>query len=704
MSLEDQIAQTVVPTLFTRLCNTVFAAEYGHDYQPIDGTRGDGGNDGWLNSERRIFAIFCPLKPERKKDTDYLNKAYADLKKAALLRTNGRFPVERWTFVTPRKLSNDVISAIRARGEKLRIEANHIESTHLSVLFLRHPELTQEFPDYHVSQLEERLKQTLEMLGSTTNRAEAGVAFGDGARDNIVIFNDPDTILAAMQQGGVEARELREQLGVTDQALAAFFAILQREHVSREKLPETLTQIAKRHNGLLSRVAALEGDDADSQAHLESVRETIHQGRYEQAETMLADYDRTEAEAEARAAQTLAQRRLNRAAARALRGIASLTQLHYRDAVDHFRSASALVPDGFPDRLGEYLLQQAYSLVLYGDRQVGNDALTQAISVFQQALELLSRERVPVQWAMIQNDLGNVLCTLGERERDTANLEAAVTVYRLALQVYTREHVPLDWAMTQNNLGNALKTLGQRERDTANLEAAVAAYRLALEERTRERVPLAWAMTQNNLGNALMALGQRERGTANLRAAMAAYQLALQEYTREMVPLQWAETQNNLGNVLCALGERENDIANPEAAVSAYRLALEVCTRERVPRRWATTQSNLGNALLVLGQHERGTTNLHAAVTACQQALEELTREQAPLEWARTQNNLGNALYALGVRTANRGALENARVAVQNARQVYVADAGYTQYLEDFDRRLRSIDGALENIRTNITQ
>jgi hypothetical protein len=38
-------------------------------------------------------------------------------------------------------------------------------------------------------------------------------------------------------------------------------------------------------------------------------------------------------------------------------------------------------------------------------------------------------------------------------------LEEAVTAYREALQERTREQVPLDWAMTQNNLGNALSLL-----------------------------------------------------------------------------------------------------------------------------------------------------------------------------------------------------------------------------------------------------
>ena len=162
MSLQEQIAQTVDPLLFTRLCNALFVAEHGHAYQVIDGTRGDEGNDGWLDSERRIFAIYCPLKPKRRTDADYRNKAFSDLEKAAWLRDQHRYPVERWTFVTPEKLSNDVIVAIRDRGQALGIEANHVEATYLSVLLLKHPELVQEFPDYYVTQLEALVKKALE--------------------------------------------------------------------------------------------------------------------------------------------------------------------------------------------------------------------------------------------------------------------------------------------------------------------------------------------------------------------------------------------------------------------------------------------------------------------------------------------------------------------------------------------------------------
>jgi hypothetical protein len=71
--------------------------------------------------------------------------------------------------------------------------------------------------------------------------------------------------------------------------------------------------------------------------------------------------------------------------------------------------------------------------------------------------------------------------TLGERESGTKRLEESVTAYRDALQEYTRERVPLDWAMTQNNLGNALETLGKRESGTKQLQDAMTAYQASIE-------------------------------------------------------------------------------------------------------------------------------------------------------------------------------------------------------------------------------
>jgi hypothetical protein len=73
----------------------------------------------------------------------------------------------------------------------------------------------------------------------------------------------------------------------------------------------------------------------------------------------------------------------------------------------------------------------------------------------------------------------------------TARLEEAVAACRTALEERTRDRVPLDRPMTQNNLGNALWRLGTRESGTARLEEAVAAWNACLEV-TRTAWPPEW--------------------------------------------------------------------------------------------------------------------------------------------------------------------------------------------------------------------
>ena len=137
----------------------------------------------------------------------------------------------------------------------------------------------------------------------------------------------------------------------------------------------------------------------------------------------------------------------------------------------------------------------------------------------EMARHMVASARNADQRGTALNLLGNALTSLGARESGTARLEEAVAAFREALQEYTRARVPLEWAVTQNNLGLALFRLGERESGTARLEEAVAAYREALQEYTRARVPLEWAVTQMNLGTALATLGERESGTARLEEA-----------------------------------------------------------------------------------------------------------------------------------------------------------------------------------------
>jgi hypothetical protein len=71
--------------------------------------------------------------------------------------------------------------------------------------------------------------------------------------------------------------------------------------------------------------------------------------------------------------------------------------------------------------------------------------------------------------------LGRALRAYGEQSGHNEPVQEAVAAFREVLKEHTREKVPLDWAATQANLGTALWTLGTRESRPARLEEAVAA-------------------------------------------------------------------------------------------------------------------------------------------------------------------------------------------------------------------------------------
>jgi tetratricopeptide (TPR) repeat protein len=459
----------------------------------------------------------------------------------------------------------------------------------------------------------------------------------------------PEQLAALVRQAGdlSEAQKkliakLEGDLDLNQRQIHAALDVLGEKDVPPERLGTKLVEIAERFKALQATALAQPDDDPRIAALKADAQKAINEGELVRADAILADVE-TE---QRRALDRLA---VNAADTSSRRGEIALTRLRYREAAMHFANAAAVFPQGSADgdKRTNYLYREAVALYQQGDEFGDNGALLLAIERFRRLAALTPRVRV-LDWAAIQNNLGNALATLGERESGTTKLQEAVAAYREALKEFTRERLPLRWAMTQNNLGAALGTLGERESDAAKLEETVAAYREALKEFTRERAPLDWAMTQNNLGVTLAAVGARESDTAKLEEAVAAYREALKELTRERVPLDWASTESNLGSALAELGKRESDAARLEEAVVAYREALKERTRERVPLQWAMVQDNLGRTFAAIGVQKGDAAKLVEAVDAHREALKETTRERVPLRWAQTQSSLGYAHFYQG--------------------------------------------------------
>ena len=133
---------------------------------------------------------------------------------------------------------------------------------------------------------------------------------------------------------------------------------------------------------------------------------------------------------------------------------------------------------------------------------------------YRATLQEWTRERAPMQWAMVQGNLGAALdCPRQPGERNgafrggggrTPRRSAGTTARGCAAAMGNARR------QSRRRAGSARRA-GER---TARLEEAVAAYRAELQETTREKVPPQWAMAENNLGVGLLTLGERESGAA----------------------------------------------------------------------------------------------------------------------------------------------------------------------------------------------
>lgn len=301
----------------------------------------------------------------------------------------------------------------------------------------------------------------------------------------------------------------------------------------------------------------------------------------------------------------------------------------------------------------------ANAQALLGEQAGDRAMLEEAVTAYRELLAGLSQENA-AEWAMVQNNLGGALLSLGRLETGTATWEAAVGAFRAAVAVPGAARV--EAAIAQSNLGLALESLARRQPDGGeeNLRRAMEAYRAALARLDPQADRADWTVVQNNLGNVLVALGEREPGPARLDEAVGVFRGVLKARDRKQTPLGWAMAQNNLGNALGLLGEREPGTRRLEEAVQAYRAALEEYRPEKLPLDWAMTQRNLGITLRSLGERETGTRRLEESLQALRAAAKAYAEARLPLELALVQNQVGETLRAIGEREKSVARLDEA--------------------------------------------
>ena len=235
---------------------------------------------------------------------------------------------------------------------------------------------------------------------------------------------------------------------------------------------------------------------------------------FEQVERLLSRVDEVETEISV--------------ATKVLRAKNALLRNRAEAAFDILDAAAAA--QGSIDPLAPAKARLDYADLLYNHGLTfGGSGLFYAVKMIERALADLDKSKDAALWATAQNNLGIALRTLGERqggEEGIARMNDAITAYQNALQVVTKDSAEMDWAMTQNNLGIALSTLGERqsgEDAIARLKEAVTAYQKALEVYTKDNASINWAKAQVNMAlvyNVRAAVFGGEKAKADLEQAL----------------------------------------------------------------------------------------------------------------------------------------------------------------------------------------
>lgn len=372
----------------------------------------------------------------------------------------------------------------------------------------------------------------------------------------------------------------------------------------------------------------------------------------------------------------------------------------YRTGMDDITSFIDTVGDHIAqlDDSGEALLNYGARMAGHlgaalhslAERESGTDRLDQAIAVFETALSLITRERLPALWSEIQHNFGNALYELGSRNADPKSQEQAIDALRAALEIRTRETEPLKWAISQSSLANALAGLADLEDRPDRLPEAISACEAALQVQSPKTAPLSWGVTQVTLGNLHQRLANTEDEEGHFRSSVTSYHAALQVFSPDDSPHQWAAAQHNLGYALRRLGEMEGNPALLSEAASAYEAVLKIRTRDDAPFDWAKTNEGLGLVLLNLGMRAAGTSALDAALTVFSDTEEFWSSMDDTHRRADTLHKIGVVHLARAEKLDDLTELENAKARLSDAALAYYEAHAYGQ---------SGFDAATETIR-----
>lgn len=178
MNVYARIRKIEDPIEFKHFVNAILASEYRGNFQSIKEWK-DSGVDGYVKNKKIVFAVYCPVYPERAKLEQYKKKITSDMRKLRKASKKGRFnmAVKEWVFVTPDDLPIEIIDHIHRETAEAKWKSRALTAVVLAQMFIAHKHLYQQFPTITAG-------LQLDKVPSVS------VHFGRKRHNTIEIFND----------------------------------------------------------------------------------------------------------------------------------------------------------------------------------------------------------------------------------------------------------------------------------------------------------------------------------------------------------------------------------------------------------------------------------------------------------------------------------------------------------------------------------
>ncbi|GGL08559.1 MULTISPECIES: hypothetical protein [Caulobacter] len=205
-------------------------------------------------------------------------------------------------------------------------------------------------------------------------------------------------------------------------------------------------------------------------------------------------------------------------------------------------------------------------------------ALTEvALAEAKEAESGLDPDFEPLAWSRLESLRGTALVQLGELDGEINFIADGVEALAQALEPVTADHSPMDWARAQAALGAGLQAMGEATTSERCFERAVTCYDRASHILKTQPALALRAVVANNRALSLARCAELTADLAVLDAAEMAFKAELAATPGSRDPAAWAVTQMNLARLYEARVEiTGRDDGRLDRAATALASAFDI--------------------------------------------------------------------------------------------------------------------------------